>query len=31
MANAEMQRKNGEKFMHDWHVQSLQNCSACHR
>jgi hypothetical protein len=29
--NAEQQRKNGQKFMQDWHVQSLQNCSACHR
>ncbi|MFN7140841.1 MAG: cytochrome c3 family protein [Limisphaerales bacterium] len=27
----EEQRKNGEKFVHDWNVQSLQNCSACHR
>jgi mono/diheme cytochrome c family protein len=30
-ANAEMQRVNGKKFMDDWRVQSLQNCSACHR
>jgi hypothetical protein len=30
-AAAELQRKNGQKFMHDWGVQSLQNCSACHR
>ena len=29
--NAELQRKNGEKFVHDWGVQSLQNCSTCHR
>jgi len=29
--NAEQQRKNGQKLMQDWHVQSLQNCSACHR
>jgi len=21
----------GEKAMHDWHVQSLQTCSTCHR
>jgi len=28
---AELQRVNGEKFVHDWNVQSLQNCSACHR
>jgi len=31
MANAEMQRKNGDQFLKDWHVQKLQNCSACHR
>ena len=29
--NAEQQRKNGQQIMKDWHVQSLQNCSACHR
>jgi hypothetical protein len=28
---AEMQATNGVKFVHDWRVQSLQNCSACHR
>jgi len=28
---AEMQATNGVRFVHDWHVQSLQNCSACHR
>jgi hypothetical protein len=28
---ADLQKKNGEKFAHDWNVQSLQNCSACHR
>ena len=28
---ADLQRVNGEKFVHDWNVQSLQNCSACHR
>ena len=28
---AEMQKQNGEKFVHDWKVQSLQSCSACHR
>ncbi|MGI8965537.1 MAG: cytochrome c3 family protein [Limisphaerales bacterium] len=28
---AELQKRNGEKFVHDWKVQSLQNCSACHR
>ena len=25
------QKQNGEKFKHDWNVQSSQNCSACHR
>jgi hypothetical protein len=25
------QRALGEKLQHDWNVQSLQNCSACHR
>ena len=25
------QKQNGEKFKHDWKVQSSQNCSACHR
>jgi formate-dependent nitrite reductase cytochrome c552 subunit len=28
---AEMQATNGVQFVHDWHVQSLANCSACHR
>jgi hypothetical protein len=28
---AEMQRANGEKFVREWKVQSLQTCSACHR
>src|SRR6266516_3589016 len=28
---AEMQKQNGEKFVHEWKVQSLQSCSACHR
>jgi len=28
---AELQKLNGTKFVHDWKVQSLQNCSACHR
>jgi hypothetical protein len=28
---AELQRANGEKFVQDWNVQALQNCSACHR
>jgi len=25
------QREIGTQFVHDWHVQSLQSCSACHR
>jgi formate-dependent nitrite reductase cytochrome c552 subunit len=29
--NAKQQKLNGEKFVHDWKVESLQNCSACHR
>jgi len=28
---AEMQKANGQKFVHDWNVQSLESCSACHR
>lgn len=28
---AELQKANGEKFARDWKVESLQNCSACHR
>ena len=28
---AQKQRADGEKFVHDWKVESLQNCSACHR
>ena len=27
----QLQKVNGEKFVHDWKVQSLQSCSACHR
>lgn len=27
----QLQRVQGEKFVHDWKVQSLQSCSACHR
>lgn len=27
----EKQRVMGEKFVHDWKVQSLESCSACHR
>jgi len=31
-ANAETATSStAKKFMHDWRVQSLQNCSACHR
>jgi hypothetical protein len=29
--NEDMQRAGGRKLAHDWHVQSLQNCSTCHR
>jgi len=29
--SAEQQRTDGTKFVHDWKVESLQNCSACHR
>jgi hypothetical protein len=29
--NAEMQTQYGTRYVHDWKVQSLQNCSACHR
>jgi hypothetical protein len=29
--NAQLQRANGEKFVHDWKVESLQHCSTCHR
>jgi cytochrome c7-like protein len=28
---AEMQAANGTNLVAEWHVQSLQNCSACHR
>ena len=28
---AELQKLNGRKFVHDWRVESLQSCSACHR
>jgi hypothetical protein len=28
---ARLQALNGKKFVHDWKVESLQNCSACHR
>jgi hypothetical protein len=26
-----LQELNGKKFVHDWKVESLQSCSACHR
>jgi len=29
--NAYLQEVNGRKFVHDWKVESLQSCSACHR
>ena len=29
--NAELQQVNGEKLVKDMHIQSLENCSACHR
>jgi hypothetical protein len=28
---AELQKAGGRQFVHDWNVQSLQSCSACHR
>ena len=28
---ADLQRLNGERFVHDWNVESLESCSACHR
>jgi hypothetical protein len=28
---AMLQSVNGQKFVHDWKVESLQSCSACHR
>jgi hypothetical protein len=30
-ADADEQLAMGKKFVHDWQVQSLQNCSTCHR
>jgi hypothetical protein len=29
--NAAQQKIAGQKFMHDWNVEKLENCSACHR
>jgi hypothetical protein len=29
--NEELQMQNGTKFVHDWKVQKLEDCSACHR
>ena len=31
LENARLQDLNGQKFVHDWKVESLQSCSACHR
>jgi len=28
---ADLQKANGKKLLHDWKVESLDNCSACHR
>lgn len=28
---AQLQALNGKKFVHDWKVETLQSCSACHR
>jgi hypothetical protein len=28
---ADLQQANGKKFVHDWKVESMENCSACHR
>lgn len=28
---AKLQEMNGTKFVHDWKVESLENCSTCHR
>jgi hypothetical protein len=30
-ADAATQLSDGRKYVHDWKVQSLQNCSTCHR
>jgi len=30
-ADEDTQRANCQKFVHDWKIQSLQNCSTCHR
>lgn len=29
--NAQLQEANGNQFVHDWNVESLQHCSTCHR
>jgi formate-dependent nitrite reductase cytochrome c552 subunit len=29
--SADLQKAKGKEFVHDWNVESLQNCSACHR
>jgi mono/diheme cytochrome c family protein len=28
---AELQQTHGDQMVHDWKVESLVNCSACHR
>jgi len=28
---AQLQQEKGKQFVHDWKVQSMQNCSTCHR
>jgi hypothetical protein len=28
---AELQQLRGREFVHDWNVESLESCSACHR
>jgi hypothetical protein len=30
-ASPEQQRADGQKLMDQWHTESMQNCSACHR
>jgi hypothetical protein len=30
-ASADQQLALGKTLIHDWNVQSLQNCSTCHR
>jgi len=28
---SELQQTHGDQMVHDWRVESLVNCSACHR